>query len=169
MATPILCFASSVEQAQVIIDALRRTGIASNSISVLMPEKWGRRYISRESTSTPEGAASGGGTGGIPGGALGWLVGLGTLSIPGLGPFIAAGPILTALGGAPMSAAVGGLSGALIGMGVPTIEARQYEDKLRHGSILISVHTENSAQRRHAQEICRDAGAENPWSMESHI
>jgi len=90
---------------------------------------------------------------------LGWLAGIGAIAIPGLGPFIAAGPILAALSGAAVGAAVGGFSGALVGMGIPEIEAKQFEAKLRNGNILISVHTEDSLERERVEEIYKQAGA----------
>jgi len=111
---------------------------------VLFPDRESTRDFAHEkSTKAPEGAAAGAGTGAVLGGALGWLAGIGALAIPGLGPFIAAGPIMAALGGMGAGAAVGGLSGALIGMGIPEYEAKFYEGKLKEGSVLIAVHTED--------------------------
>ena len=109
----------------------------------------------------PEGAVSGVATGGIIGGALGWLVGIGSLAIPGVGPFIAAGPILAALSGVAAGGAVGGIVGALIGMGIPEYEAKRYEGKLRAGNILISVHAENSGEVSRAKDIFKNLGAED--------
>jgi hypothetical protein len=109
----------------------------------------------------PEGAAAGAGTGGVLGGTLGWLAGIGALAIPGLGPFVAAGPIMAALGGAAVGATVGGLTGTLIGMGIPEFEAKRYEGKLKTGACLISVHTEDSDERERAKEIFERAGAED--------
>src|SRR5258708_7037703 len=110
--------ASSMPQAERIAVALKISGFAPNDISVLFPDKAGTRDFAHEhNTKTPEGAATGAGTGGLLGGTLGWLVGTGSLAIPGVGPFIAAGPIMAALGGAAVGAAVGGLTGALVGMG----------------------------------------------------
>ena len=100
-------------------------------------------------------------TGGILGGALGWLVGIGALAIPGVGPFIAAGPIMAALGGAAVGGAVGGIAGALIGLGIPEYEAKRYEGKVKDGNVLISVHTENLSQIRLAKDIFKNAGAED--------
>ncbi len=100
-------------------------------------------------------------TGGILGGALGWLVGIGALAIPGVGPFIAAGPIMAALGGAALGGAVGGVAGALIGLGIPEYEAKRYEGKIKDGNVLISVHTENRDQITQAKHIFKDAGAED--------
>lgn len=97
--------------------------------------------------------------GGILGGGLGWLIGIGSLAIPGVGPFIAAGPIMAALAGAGIGAAVGGLTGALVGMGIPEYEAKRYEGKIKEGNILISVHSENSEERKRAKDIFERAGA----------
>jgi uncharacterized membrane protein len=95
----------------------------------------------------------------VLGGTLGWLVGVGSLAIPGVGPFIAAGPLLAALSGAAIGAAAGGLTGALVGLGIPEYEAKQYEEKIRSGNLLVSVHTENADQRRRAKEILERNGA----------
>jgi hypothetical protein len=95
----------------------------------------------------------------VLGGALGWLAGIGTLAIPGLGPFIAAGPIMAALSGAAVGGTVGGLTGALIGMGVPELEAKRYEGKIKEGNILISVHTDDSEERKAATDILKREGA----------
>ena len=114
-----------------------------------------------QTAEAPEGAATGAGTGGVLGGALGWLVGIGALAIPGLGPFIAAGPIMAALSGAAAGAALGGVTGALIGFGIPEYEAKRYEGKLKEGNLLISVHTDNSSERERAKTIFEEAGAED--------
>src|SRR5262245_3067316 len=120
MATSVFCIAKTYEQAVSIVDQLKRNGFSSNDVSVLFPDKSGTRDFAHEhSTKAPEGAVTGGAAVGVLGGALGWLVGIGTLAIPGLGPFIAAGPILAALSGAAAGAALGGVTGALVGMGMP--------------------------------------------------
>src|SRR4029079_13905301 len=109
---------------------------SNNDISVLLPDKTGTRDFAHEQhTKAPEGAAVGAGSGAVLGGALGWLVGIGALAIPGLGPFIAAGPIMPALSGAAVGGTVGGLTGALLGMGVPELEAKRYEDRVKNGNI----------------------------------
>lgn len=113
------------------------------------------------STKAPEGAIAGVGTGGIIGGALGWIAGIGALAIPGLGPFIAAGPIAAALSGAAIGAAVGGIAGTLIGQGIPEFVAKRYEGKLQEGNILISVHAEDVAEIHRARNIFTKAGAED--------
>src|SRR5438874_10466382 len=123
-------------QACRIIDHLRAAGFSNDDISVLLPDKAGTRdFAVEKGTKAPEGALTGAGTGGVVGGALGWLAGIGALAIPGLGPFIAAGPIMAALGGAAVGAAMGGIAGALIGMGIPEYEAKRYEGKIKAGNI----------------------------------
>ena len=112
-------------------------------------------------TKAPEGAATGAAGGAVLGGALGWMVGIGALAIPGLGPFIAAGPIMAALAGAAGGAAVGGLTGALVGMGIPEYEAKRYEGKVKDGNILMSVHAEDSNERDRAKRILEAGGAED--------
>lgn len=111
-----------------------------------------RDFAHEQHTKAPEGAAAGAVAGGILAGAVGWLVGIGSLAIPGVGPFIAAGPIMAALGGVAAGGAVGGLTGALVGLGIPEYEAKQYEGKVKGGNILISVHAEDSKERNAAKE-----------------
>jgi len=154
MGKAVFCIVDSEIQAEGIVDGLRSAGFAGNDISVLFPDKGGSRDFAHEkATKAPEGAAAGAAGGGVLGGALGWLVGVGALAIPGVGPFIAAGPIMAALGGAAVGAATGGLAGSLVGFGMPEYEAKQYEAKIRGGNILISVHTEDGAEKRRATEI----------------
>ncbi|HEY7496473.1 MAG TPA: hypothetical protein VIH59_35900 [Candidatus Tectomicrobia bacterium] len=161
MAQAVFCLARTEEQAIRIVDQLKVAGFSPNDISVLFPDKTGTRDFAHEQhTKAPEGATAGAGMGGLLGGAFGWLVGIGALAIPGLGPFIAAGPILAALSGAAAGAALGGITGALIGMGIPEYEAKRYEGKLKEGNLLISVHTEDRAERARAKEIFEQAGAE---------
>jgi hypothetical protein len=149
-------------QAISIADRLKAAGFSNNDISVLFPDKTGTRDFAHEQhTKAPEGAAAGAGTGAVLGGALGWLVGIGALAIPGVGPFIAAGPIMAALAGVGVGGAVGGLTGALIGMGMPEYEAKRYEGKIKEGNILISVHTQDSKERDRAKEIFKAGGAED--------
>jgi hypothetical protein len=160
MAKAVFGLVDSEGQAERIVDGLRAAGFSNNDISVLFPDKSGTRDFAHEqNTKAPEGAATGAGTGGVLGGVLGWLVGIGSLAIPGVGPFIAAGPIMAALAGAGVGATVGGLSGALIGLGIPEYEAKQYEGKLKEGKILISVHSENGDEVKRAKEIFEHAGA----------
>jgi hypothetical protein len=151
---------ASEDQAARVVDHLRTAGFSGNDISVLFPDKSGTRDFAHEkNTKAPEGATVGAGTGGVLGGTLGWLAGIGTLAIPGLGPFIAAGPIMALLGGAAVGATVGGITGALVGLGIPELEAKQYETKIREGNILISVHTDDSTERARAKEILERDGA----------
>jgi len=149
-------------EAETVVNHLRRMGFATNDISLLMPNKQGIRDFSHEhSTKAPEGAAAGAGTGGILGGTLGLLAGIGALAIPGVGPFIAAGPLLGALSGIAAGATVGGIAGSLIGMGIPEYEAKLYEGKIAGGSnLLIAVHVENSDEQKRATEALKQAGAE---------
>src|SRR5262245_55679850 len=162
MAQAVFCLAQTEAQAIAIVDRLKAAGFSANDISVLFPDKTGTKDFAHEHhTKAPEGAAAGAGTGGILGGALGWLVGIGALAIPGLGPFIAAGPIMAALSGAAAGAALGGLTGALIGFGIPEYEAKRYEGKLKEGNLLSSVHADDSTERDRAKTIFEEAGAED--------
>jgi len=148
------------EQAERTVGALRAEGFAVQDISVLFPDKRGTQDFAHENnTKAPEGAIAGAGTGGLLGGTLGLLAGIGALAIPGLGPLIAAGPIMAALSGVAAGAAVGGVTGALIGLGIPEIEAKVYEGKLRGGNILIAVHAESADSRKLADDIFRRTGA----------
>lgn len=171
MAQAVFCLARTEAQAIRIVDQLKAAGFSHNDISVLFPDKAGTRDFAHEQhTKAPEGAAAGAGTGGVLGGTLGWLVGIGALAIPGLGPFIAAGPIMAALSGAAAGAALGGLTGALIGLGIPEYEAKRYEGKVKEGHLLISVHTENSTERARARQIFEQEGAEDiADTAEAHV
>ena len=160
MAKAVFGLVDSESQAERIVDSFKAAGFSNNDISVLFPDKSGTRDFAHEQhTKAPEGAAAGAGTGGVLGGVFGWLVGIGSLAIPGVGPLIAAGPIMAALAGAGVGAAVGGLSGALIGLGIPEYEAKQYEGKIKQGNILISVHSEDSDEVKRAKEIFERGGA----------
>ncbi len=142
------------------VDRLKFHGFANSDISVLLPEEGGSEMFAHaNSTKAPEGASAGAGTGLIVGGALGWLIGIGALAIPGVGPFIAAGPIVALLAGAGTGAAVGGLAGALVGMGIPEYEAKRFEGIIKGGGILLSVHTANSEFVKKAQTILEETGA----------
>jgi hypothetical protein len=150
---------SSVERA---VEALKAAGFSNNDVSALFPENQGTKDFAHEkNTKAPEGATAGAGTGALLGGGLGWLVGIGALAIPGLGPFIAAGPIMAALAGAGVGGAVGGLTGALIGMGIPEYEAKRYEGRVKDGGILLSVHSDNSDETKKAKEILERTGAQD--------
>jgi hypothetical protein len=162
MAKAVIAIAKSEDQAVRIVEQLKAAGFSNNDVSVLLPDRAGSRDFAHEHhTKAPEGAAAGAVVGGLAAGALGWLVGIGSLAIPGVGPLIAAGPIMAALSGAAAGGAVGGLAGALVGMGIPEYEAKQYEGKVKNGNILISVHTDDSKQRRKAKEIFERAHAED--------
>lgn len=134
----------------------------STDISVLFPDKSGTRDFALEKgTKAPEGAVTGVSTGAVLGGALGWLAGIGALAIPGVGPFVAAGPIAAALSGAAVGGAVGGITGSLIGMGIPEFEAKRYEGKVKEGGVLLSVHTDSSQEVKRAKQIFEESGAED--------
>ncbi len=164
-------------QADSVVDELRDNGVLASDISVLFPDTRGTRDFAHEhSTKAPEGAVAGVSAGGVIGGTVGLLAGIGALAIPGLGPFIAAGPLLAALSGAATGAAVGGLAGALVGLGIPEIEAKTYEGKIRGGNILIAVHTEDSRAERTAKRILQAHAAhdvsvanEAPVPKQSHV
>jgi hypothetical protein len=150
---------SAVESA---VDALKAADFRATDISVLFPENVGTKDFAHEKgTKAPEGATTGAGTGFVAGGILGWLVGIGALAIPGLGPFVAAGPIVSALAGAGAGGAIGGIAGALIGMGIPEYEAKRYEGRVKKGGILLSVHSDNSDWTKRAKEILERTGAED--------
>jgi len=160
MKKAVIGIVDSREKAERTVEQLRSSGFGVEDISVLFPDKRGTQDFAHEQhTKAPEGALAGVGTGGVLGGTLGLLAGIGALAIPGLGPLIAAGPIMAALSGVAAGAAVGGLTGALIGMGIPEIEAKLYEGKLRSGNILIAVHTESAEARKTADDIFRRMGA----------
>ena len=159
MGTAVFCIAE-LNQAEHVVRRLQAAGFSENDISVLMADKQGTRDFAHEHhTKAPEGASVGAGTGLAVGGVVGWLAGIGALAVPGLGPLVAAGPILAALSGAAVGGTVGGITGALIGLGLPEFEAKQYEGKIYKGSVLISVHSENSDETKMAKEIFEMAGA----------
>jgi hypothetical protein len=143
------------------LEALRTAGFRGTDISVLMPENVGTKdFVHKKDTKAPEGATTGVASGAVIGGALGWLVGIGALAIPGLGPFIAAGPIMGLLAGAGAGGAVGGVAGALIGMGIPEYEAKRYEGRVKSGGILLSVHCDSSEWVKRAKQLVEQTGAE---------
>src|ERR1700739_4433065 len=144
------------------VDALKAAEFRNSDISVLSPENVGTKDFAHEKeTKAPEGATAGAGTGAVLGGALGWLTGIGALAIPGLGPFIAAGPIMAALAGASVGGAVGGVTGALIGMGIPEYEAKRYEGRLQKGEIPLSAHGDKYEEIKRAKEIMQRTGAKD--------
>ena len=159
-AKSVFCLVPDESRASRIVDDLKIAGFSNTDISVLLPDTEGTRDFAHEkNTKAPEGATTGGVAGGVVGGTLGWLAGIGALAIPGLGPFIAAGPIMAALSGAAVGAAAGGLVGILVGMGIPEFEAKRYQDKIREGNILLSVHAHNSDESKRAKEILERDGA----------
>jgi hypothetical protein len=152
----------STASAESAVDALIAAGFSNNDISVLMPDRDGTREFAHEnSTKAPEGAATGVAAGGTIGGTLGLLAGIGALAIPGVGPFIAAGPIVGALAGLGAGGAVGGLVGALVGMGIPEYEAKRYEGRVSDGGVLLSVHAATSNEVTRAKEVLERTGAED--------
>jgi hypothetical protein len=144
------------------VDAFKAAGFRNTDISVLFPENVGTKdFAHKKETKAPEGATTGATTGAVIGGGLGWLMGIGALAIPGLGPFIAAGPIMAALAGVGVGGAVGGIAGALIGMGIPEYEAKRYEGRVKSGGILLSVHSDSSEWTKRAKEILENTGAQD--------
>ncbi len=144
-------------------DSLVRSGFLTSDISVLLPESLGGRKDmgTEKATKAPEGTAAGVAAGGVIGGTLGLLAGIGLLAIPGLGPFIAAGPIMAGLAGLGVGGAVGGVTGALIGVGIPEFEAKRYEGRLQKGGILLSVHCDTAEEIKRAKEVLKVTGAED--------
>ncbi len=162
MKQAVMCIATTEIQAREIVEALRMTGFVDNDFSVLMADKTGIRDAAYEKHSkAPEGTATGAAAGAIAGGALGWMVGIGALAIPGAGPFIAAGPIMAALAGGAIGGSAGGVTGGLIGLGMPEYEAKQYEGKLNQGNILLSVHTETPEEAKRAEQVMKGNGAKD--------
>ena len=144
------------------VDQILSAGFTNNDISVLLPDEQSTRQFAHEkNTKAPEGAATGATAGGAIGGTLGLLAGIGSLAIPGIGPFIAAGPIMAALAGVGVGGAVGGLLGALVGMGIPEYEAKRYEGRVKDGGVLLSVHCGSSADVSRAKELLKATGAED--------
>src|SRR4051812_17776432 len=152
------------------LNELKQAGFRHEDISVLFPENLGSKELATvKSTKAPEGVASGAGSGAVLGGALGWLAGIGAFAIPGIGPFIAAGPIVAALAGVGAAGAAGGLIGALVGVGVPEYEAEQYEGRLRKGHLLVSVHSDDSAWAKKAEDVLKKSGGQHVGSSaEAH-
>jgi hypothetical protein len=152
----------SVEEAERAIDTLIAAGFGSSDISVLLPDTPStKEFAHQKGTKAPEGATAGATTGGVIGGTLGVLAGIGALAIPGLGPFIAAGPIMAALAGLGVGGAVGGLVGALVGMGIPEYEAKRYEGRVKGGGTLLSVHCDTPEQISRAKDMLKGTGADD--------
>ena len=160
MKKSVLGILDSQMQAERTVAALQEHKIPVSAISVLLPDTDGTRDFAHEHhTKAPEGAVAGVSAGGVIGGTLGVLVGIGALAIPGLGPLIAAGPLMAALSAASVGAAIGGVAGGLIGLGIPEIEAKLYEGKIRGGNILMAVHVESAEAQRIVEEVLKHEGA----------
>ena len=161
MKKAVMCFVENHDEAAYVVGQLQAAGFANRDISVLFSDQQGSKDFAHEhNTKAPEGAMAGVGAGGVVGGALGLVAGLGALAIPGLGPFIAAGPLMAVLSGAAAGAALGGVTGALVGMGIPEVEAKRYEGKLRHGNILIAVSTDDAEQQKQVEHIFQERAGE---------
>jgi len=150
------------KQAERTVDDLMAAGFSNDDISVLLPDNQGTKDFAHDkSTKAPEGTAAGVTTGGVIGGTLGLLAGIGVLAIPGVGPFIAAGPIMSALAGLGVGGAVGGIIGALVGMGIPEYEAKRYEGHIKAGRVLLSVHCDTSEKVARAKDLLKHTGAQD--------
>jgi hypothetical protein len=144
------------------LEALRAGGFRNTDVSVLLPENTGTKdFVHKKDTKAPEGATTGATTGAVVGGIVGWLVGIGALAIPGLGPLIAAGPIVALLAGAGAVGAAGGIVGTLVGLGIPEYEAKRFEGRVRSGGTLLSVHCDNSEWVKRAKRLLEQTGAED--------
>lgn len=153
---------ANTARAEAAVDRLTAAGFSNQDVSVLMSDKGGsKEFATEKNTKAPEGATTGVGIGGVVGGTLGLLAGVGALAIPGVGPLIAAGPIMAALAGLGVGGAVGGLTGALVGMGIPEYEAKRYEGRVKDGGVLLSVHCDTSEEVSKAKDVLKSAGAED--------
>jgi len=160
--TAVFGICKTEADADTCVDRLIVAGFTNDAISVLLPDnKSSRDFAHEKGTKAPEGTATGVAAGGALGGTLGLLAGIGALAIPGVGPFIAAGPIMGALAGLGVGGAVGGLLGALVGMGIPEYEAKRYEGRINQGGVLISVHCDTSEQITLAKAVLKTCGAED--------
>ena len=150
----------SVEKAELAVDELVGANFSNADVSVLLADnKSTKDFAHEKQTKAPEGTTTGAAAGGTIGGTLGLLAGIGALAIPGVGPFIAAGPIMGALAGVGVGGAVGGLVGALVGLGIPEYEAKRYEGRLKEGGVLLSVHCDTSEEIARAKDILKRTGA----------
>lgn len=157
----VVGFVQTRSEAERAILQLIASGFSKADISVVSPDMGAARdLVHQKRSKVPEGAATGAGAGGLVGGTFGALVGIGALAIPGVGPLIAAGPLLAALSGAAVGAAVGGVSGALVGLGIPEVEAKIYEGHLRSGNVLLAVHVADDDQRKRAMEVLKQANVD---------
>ena len=160
--TAVFGIYSTQEGVEAAVAELKHAGFRSTDISVLLPRNVGTKDLATtRATKAPEGAAAGASSGALIGGTLGWLVGIGALAIPGVGPLLAAGPIVAALAGVGAGGTIGGITGALIGMGIPEYEAKRYEGRVRKGSILLSVHADDDEWTKRAKQILDLTGAED--------
>lgn len=160
--TSVFGIVKSHSQAERLVEELQAAGFPASEISVLLPDSEGKHDIGHvKATKAPEGATTGATAGGVTGGVLGLLAGIGALAIPGIGPFIAAGPLMAALSGAAIGAGTGGLVGGLVGMGIPEIEAKRYQDKLKRGNYLIAVAVADGDEKDRAKEVFKNVGAED--------
>lgn len=160
--TAVFGIFKSPGQAEQSVDRLLAAGFANDDISVLLPDnESSKEFAHKKDTKAPEGTTAGVTAGGVVGGTLGLLAGIGALAIPGVGPFIAAGPIMGALAGLGVGGAVGGLIGALVGMGIPEYEAKRYEGRIKEGGVLLSVHCNTSEEIKRAKELLKNTGAED--------
>jgi hypothetical protein len=160
--TAVFGIYATVAQAERAVDALILDRFSDSDVSVLLPDNDSTKAFAHEkNTKAPEGTTTGVAAGGTIGGTLGLLAGIGSLAIPGVGPFIAAGPIMGALAGLGLGGAVGGLVGALVGMGIPEYEAKRYEGRIKDGGVLLSVHCDTSEEITRAKEVLKLTGAED--------
>jgi len=160
--TAVFGIYKTVNQAEQTVDRLLSAGFTNDDISVLLPDNQGTKdFAHQKNTKAPEGTATGVTTGGVIGGTLGLLAGIGSLAIPGVGPFIAAGPIMGALAGVGVGGAVGGLIGALVGMGIPEFEAKRYEGRIKEGGVLLSVHCDTSDEISRAKDLLKQTGGQD--------
>jgi hypothetical protein len=159
----VYAIANDEATADKIVDRLKSSGFSKNDVSVLYPDRTAtgaKTFSEKEKHSkAPEGATIGAGSGAVIGGTLGWLAGIGALAIPGIGPFIAAGPIMGALSGMAVGGTVGGITGGLVGLGVPEYEAKLYEGRVREGAVLVAVHSDNAAEVVRARDVLTECRA----------
>lgn len=166
MENSVACIAKDREQTDRIVDRLKEASLPGSNISVVFADrKESRNFAIDKDTKAPEGAIAGVGTGGVIGGAVGLLAGIGAITIPGIGPLIAVGPLMSALSGAAVGAGIGGIAGALIGMGYPEYVAKNYESRVKGGNILITFHSESPDEIQRARDIFEREGATDISSL----
>ena len=165
MATDIVAYGLYKDRASFerAVDALRAANFRNSDVSAILPDRdHTTKDLAHEiNTKAPEGIAAGAGTGAAVGGVLGWLVGIGALAIPGIGPLVAAGPVVAALAGAAAAGATGGLVGGLVGAGIPEVEAKRYAGRIREGGYLVSVHCDDKNWAKRAEEILEATGGKD--------